>query len=327
MTDGEEETIVDGPDTERQAGAGAVANRRGTPLAANKPRDPSKPFLMTDGEEETVVDGLSVAPGTGMMFQPGDLVDGQFEVMRPIGRGGMGVVYEVTDRLTQQHLALKLIRASILSNPKAVDRFIREAMTCRRLRHNGIVAVYDVRRSASLLFFTMEYVPGKSLRALLKEKPRLSLLEVAAILHPLCTALEYAHAYTVHRDISPENVMVCDDGAVKLLDFGLAKALDPAAALTRTRTSMGKAYYMAPEQRRDAAHVDARADIYPLGVMFFEMLTGELPVGYSKLTELRPELPGECDRLLRQTLVRAERRFREVGEECRHFPLDRVGHG
>jgi serine/threonine protein kinase len=110
-----------------------------------------------------------------------------------------------------------------------------------------------------------------------------------SILRPLCDALEYAHRFTVHRDISPENMMVLEDGSVKLLDFGIAKAKDAAAIAGVTRDGLGKAYYIAPEQRKDAAHVDARADIFSLGVTFFELLTGayQMPFGVSHVTGFR----------------------------------------
>jgi formylglycine-generating enzyme required for sulfatase activity len=262
------------------------------------------PFI-TDGGHETFVG----APDSLVEFQIGQVLAGQFEIVRALGQGGMGAVYEVADRLTRQRLALKVILPSILSNPKAVERFVQEVNTCRQLRHPGIVAVYDVRQDGPLLFFTMEYLEGKTVRQVLNTKGPLPLEEVADILRPLCYALEYAHRHTVHRDISPENIMVLNDGSVKLLDFGIAKAVDPSAASTGTRQGIGKAYYIAPEQRKDAASVDHRADIYSLGVTFFELLTGEMPMGYNQVTALRPELPSECDDLFADSVTAVEMRY------------------
>jgi hypothetical protein len=133
------------------------------------------------------------------------------------------------------------------------------------------------------------------------------------ILSALCDALEYAHTFTVHRDISPENVMLLKDGKLKLLDFGIAKVMDTSAHTTAS-VSMGKAYYAAPEQRKDASRVDQRADIFSLGVLFFEMLTGELPVGYNRITEIMPLLPAKCDEVISRTLAPVERRYRNVAE-------------
>ena len=230
-----------------------------------------------------------------------------------LGRGGMGMVYEVHDRITKQRLALKAILPSILSKPKAVDRFVQEVNTARRLRHPGIVAVYDVRQAGPLLLFTMEYLDGKTLRQVLNERGKLPLDEAVALLEKLCDALEYAHQYTVHRDISPENVMLLPGGRVKLLDFGIAKSMDPST-YTATHMSMGKAYYMAPEQRKDAAAVDHRADIFPLGVMFFEMLTGEMPMGYSRLTDMAPDVPADCDAVIAKSIVPVTQRYNTVSE-------------
>ena len=267
------------------------------------------PFEITEGDHETFVG----ASDSAAEFQPGSVIADQFEVVRVLGRGGMGMVYEVTDRVTKQRLALKAILPSILSKPKAVDRFVQEVNTARRLRHPGIVAVYDVRQAGPLLLFTMEYLEGKTLREILNERGKLPLDETVALLEKLCDALEYAHQFTVHRDISPENVMLLPDGRVKLLDFGIAKSMDPST-YTATQMSMGKAYYMAPEQRKDAAAVDHRADIFPLGVMFFEMLTGEMPMGYNRLTDMAPDVPAECDEVIGKAIVPVGQRYNAVSE-------------
>ena len=233
----------------------------------------------------------------------------------------MGIVYEVKDRLTGDRLALKTILPVHLSNPRAVERFTREINTARQLRHPNIVAVYDVGRDGSLLFFTMEFLEGANLRALMREGGRFELEEAVAILRPLCDALEYAHQFMVHRDLSPENIMVLPDGSVKLLDFGLARVAG-RSTMTATGVPLGKAHYMSPEQRKGAARVDARTDIYALGVILFEMLTGKLPLGYRKAGDILPELPPQCDILIGRCLVPARRRvatvraFRQALEQC-----------
>lgn len=267
------------------------------------------PFELTDGASATIAE----APDTVAEFSPGEVIADQFDVKRVIGRGGMGLVYEVGDRITQQRLALKTILPSVLANEKAVKRFVQEVNTARRLRHPNIVAVYDVGQAGPLLYYTMEYLEGQSLRDILNQRGKLAFRDAVALMHPLCLALEHAHQFTVHRDISPENVMVLRSGKVRLLDFGIAKALDPGT-LTATETSMGKAYYMAPEQRKDAAHVDARADIYSLGVMLFEMLTGEMPMGINRVTALCPDLPTECDELIAKALAPLDQRYKTTGE-------------
>jgi serine/threonine protein kinase len=139
-------------------------------------------------------------------------------------------------------------------------------------------------------------------------------LETAvALLRQLCDALEYAHRFLVHRDLSPENLMVLPNGDVKLLDFGLARTAGQAT-VTATGVTLGKAHYMSPEQRKDAARVDARTDLYALGVMFFEMLTGQLPLGVKTAVDLNPELPVGCDVLIGHCLAPLEDRIKTVGE-------------
>ena len=252
------------------------------------------------------------APDTAPLLRAGQVIGGQFEVVRVLGRGGMGVVYESTNRLTSERVALKTILPFHLANPKAVQRFIEEIHAARRLRHPSIVAVFDVGQQAenpsASLFFTMEFLEGLSLRRLIQKRKQLGLEETVTILAPLCDALEYAHQFMVHRDLSPDNVMVLEDGAVKLLDFGLARMAD-RATMTATGAALGKAHYMSPEQRKSAAHVDQRTDIYALGVMLYEMLTGKLPHGFDRLADLRPDLPPEVDQLVGHCLASVEKRI------------------
>jgi serine/threonine protein kinase len=225
----------------------------------------------------------------------------------------MGVVYEVKNRLTGERLALKMILPEFGSNPNAARRFLQEVHTARRLRHPYIITIQDVGKDGDSLFFTMEYLRGMALRNFMRERGRLPLDVAAPILRQLCDALEYAHQLMVHRDLSPENVMVLPDGSIKLLDFGLARMVD-RDTMTVTGAALGKAYYMSPEQRKDSAHVDARTDIYALGVMLFEMLTGEFPFGHQRLRDLRPDVPAACDELIARCLAPVDQRLKTAAE-------------
>lgn len=230
-------------------------------------------------------------------FQKGDRIAGRYEVVRVLGRGGMGVVYLVRDEETGAELALKTMLPQYVTHQRAVDRFSREVQVVRQLDHPAIVKVLDAQRMDSLIFYTMEYVRGKSLRRLLDERKRLGLGSTVRVLALLAHTLEYAHqANIIHRDLSPENVMVLADGSIKLLDFGLAKLTDAQVAFTMVGTSLGKKEYNAPEQRANAAEVDARADIYSMGVMFFELLAGQRPKPGESLTDFVPELPAAAQR-------------------------------
>lgn len=147
----------------------------------------------------------------------------------------------------------------------------------------------------------MEYVEGKSLRQSLQERGRFQMKTVVRILSLVADALEHAHRFTIHRDLSPENIMLVPDGSVRLLDFGLAKLDDNYKDLTSVGTNLGRIEYMAPEQQINASTVDVRADIYPLGIMFFELLVGRRPKFNEKITDLCPELPCEAIEFMRKT--------------------------
>ncbi len=231
------------------------------------------------------------------------IIAGRYEVLKPLGRGGMGKVFLVLDHQTGQKLALKLMRAQYQHNPKAIARFLREVEAVSKLNHPCIVKIFDAKMDGEQMYYTMEYVDGISVREWLMKKGPLSFGNTVRILALVADALEHAHKVTVHRDISPDNVMVCRDGSVRLLDFGLAKLKDASSALTMVGANLGKMQYCAPEQLRNAAGVDKRADIYPLGVMFFEMLVGRRPKPGDKFSSLRPDLPKQCDDFLKKAMA------------------------
>ncbi|MFO7973975.1 MAG: bifunctional serine/threonine-protein kinase/formylglycine-generating enzyme family protein, partial [Candidatus Hydrogenedentota bacterium] len=283
---------------------------------ASKPERPEKPgpppsdfhISPSDGELDTyrVEQRLSqfVSSGTelppelveeqkSVLLQPGDMVADRFEVVKQLGFGGMGAVYHVKDRITKQSRALKVMLSSLLESEGAQERFVSEVTISQKLAHEGVVRVYDIGEDPSrgIRFFTMELVEGKTLNRLLKERGgKLPLDEALDIVRQLCDALEYAHRYTVHRDLKPQNVMVRPDGSVKVLDFGLAKLMSPGR-MTRSSMALGTAYYQAPEQSVHLSELDQRADIYSVGVILYQMLTGEIPVGRVKApSELNSEV-------------------------------------
>jgi serine/threonine-protein kinase len=247
--------------------------------------------------------GLEVKQKLLKGLTPGDVVGDRYQVERFIGRGGMGMVYLVHDRKEDRNVALKTLLPQYVENENAVKRFVREVELVKRLNHPGIVKIYEAWRLEDILMYTMEYIEGKSLRHFMTERKRLGLGSTVRVLSLLCHALEHAHKVTIHRDLSPENVMVLTDHSIRLLDFGLAKLSNNEGAFTRVGISLGKMQYMAPEQRANATNVDQRADVYSLGVMFYEMLSGQLPKGFQRVTELAPGLPPECDALLEKALA------------------------
>lgn len=246
-------------------------------------------------------------------FARGELFGDRYIIQGKIGRGGMGSVFLALDKKTGRQVALKTLHKRYADNRSAIARFIREIATVRQLNHPGIVKILDAQKLDDMFFYTMEYVEGKSLRSLLQLRQKLEFPSVVRILCLVADALSHAHTITIHRDLSPENIMVVRDGTIRLLDFGLAKLEDGFKDLTVTGVDLGKVQYMAPEQQVNAGKVDCRADLYPLGVMFFELLTGRAPQEGRKLTELRPDLPPEADVFLEKAMARdPDQRFQSA---------------
>ncbi|GAA5129040.1 protein kinase [Luteolibacter yonseiensis] len=220
------------------------------------------------------------------------------EVLELVGRGGMGAVYKARQTELDRVVALKILPSDIARDPAFSERFSREARALAKLNHPGIVSLFEFGRSGDLFFFLMEFVDGVTLRQLLMGE-RLSAREALTIVPRICDALQYAHDRgIVHRDIKPENILLDRQGNVKIADFGLVKLVDPESsrmsppsgdvesgsrlraeipAYTEAGKLMGTPAYMAPEQIDHPSGVDHRADIYALGVIFYQMLTGELP--------------------------------------------------
>jgi serine/threonine protein kinase len=222
-----------------------------------------------------------------------------YELLELIGRGGMGEVYRARQLSLGREVAVKVLAGELAGDPELVRRFAKEAAALAALAHPGIVQVIDRGPSApeGLVFYAMELCEGESLREMLGRGP-LALPKAAALVGQVAEAMGHAHARgVVHRDLKPENVLVDAAGRAKVVDFGLAgvRSERPELALTRPATAMGTAHYMAPEQLRDARGVDARADVYSLGVMLYECLTGELPAGRFQLPSGR--VPGLSSRL------------------------------
>ncbi|HEU4339243.1 MAG TPA: serine/threonine-protein kinase, partial [Planctomycetota bacterium] len=203
------------------------------------------------------------------------------EVVELLGAGGMGVVYKARQPGLDRFVALKVLSPKLTSDVEFIARFNREAKAMAALSHNGIVQVFDYGQEADLCYLVMEYVDGLSLRQLMKER-RLSPDAALKVVPKICEALGYAHSKgVIHRDIKPENILLDREGRLKIADFGLARVVAPdgaGAQVTNTNVVMGTPGYMAPEQYQ-SMKVDHRADIYSLGAVFYEMLTGEVPIG------------------------------------------------
>jgi tRNA A-37 threonylcarbamoyl transferase component Bud32 len=282
----------------------------GLPTGANMEKAPS-----TDSNgPENEPNGISPP-------DPEELADKfpQLEILEFLGSGGMGAVYKARQKQLNRVVALKILPPETDRAEAFAERFMREAQSLARLSHPGIVAVHDFGQTPDGLYFLlMEFIDGTDLRNVIRSG-RLKPAEALLIVPQICEALHYAHEEgIVHRDIKPENILLDKKGRVKIADFGLAKLLDrPAAAptLTGPLERMGTPHYMAPEQVTGAHDVDHRADIYSLGVVFYEMLTGQLPLGQFQPPSQKVHVDVRLDKVVLKTLAHEpERRYQHADE-------------
>ena len=249
----------------------------------------------------------------------GQLLDGRYRVGARLARGGMGTVYAALDTRLERPVALKVMNPALADDDDFVARFIREARSAARLSHPNVVAVYDQGSDQGVVYLAMEYVEGRTLRDVLRERGRLTPREAFTVLEPVLAALGAAHhAGIVHRDVKPENVLMADDGRVKVADFGLARAMTSLGNATTHTLLMGTVAYLSPEQvERGVA--DPRSDVYATGILLFEMLTGTPPhtgetplaVAYKHVhddvpppSSRVPRLPRRIDDLVRRATAR-----------------------
>jgi predicted Ser/Thr protein kinase len=243
----------------------------------------------------------------------------QLEILGLLGAGGMGAVYRARQRGLDRLVALKILPPKFSADPAFAERFAREARTLARLNHPNIVDVYDLGQAGQLYYFLMEFVDGVSLRQMLQAH-RLTPQETLAIVPQICDALEYAHDEgIIHRDIKPENILLDQKGRVKIADFGVSKLVGAAQAVKLTQPGhvLGTLHYMAPEQFENPLAVDHRADLYSLGVVFYEMLTGELPLGRFPLPSQKAAVDARLDELVLHTLEKDPQRRCQQASEVR----------
>ena len=227
-------------------------------------------------------------PGVGLQdveqisLEKGTILLDRYEIKAFIANGGMGAVYRAYDKNRDEDIAIKVMLPHLVENDNAKTRFLDEARLSSQLSHPNIVNVFDVQQTGDLCFITMELLEGQDLRDLIEARKAVrqafTLDEALEIITPLCEALDYAHDITVHRDIKPENIFLTEEGKYKLMDFGLARVMN-AKQRSSSGVASGTAYYMAPEQLKGAKDIDSRADQYALGVLVYELLSGEVPAG------------------------------------------------
>jgi serine/threonine protein kinase len=250
----------------------------------------------------------------------------QLEILEFIGQGGMGAVYRARQKQLDRMVALKILPPEVATGPGFAERFTREARALAKLNHPHIVTLYEFGQTDGLFYFLMEFVDGVNLRQLLNAS-RMAAKEALAIVPQICDALQFAHEKgIVHRDIKPENILLNKAGQVKIADFGVAKIIGQTQAessesapssneLTEAGSVLGTPSYMAPEQISHPLEVDHRADIYSLGVVFYQMLTGELPVANLVPPSTKVQMDVRLDEVVLRALEKKpELRFQQISE-------------
>ena len=301
----------------------------GAPLAADAPEGLCPRCLLAlNLAKQTEGTAAEVGPGGTQVVppkqEPPPPVDEiarhfpQLEILESLGRGGMGVVYKARQPRLNRFVALKILAREKEKDQRFADRFTREAQALARLNHPNIVTVYDFGETDGLYYLLMEFVDGMNLRQLLQTR-KLAPEEALTIVPPICEALQYAHQQgIVHRDIKPENILMDKQGRVKIADFGIAKLLGEDGkreALTAEQQIIGTPHYMAPEQVERPSIVDHRADIFSLGVVFYEMLTGELPLGKFSPPSRMVKMDVRLDEVVLHALEKEpDRRYQQVGQ-------------
>ncbi|GIX05254.1 MAG: hypothetical protein KatS3mg114_1123 [Planctomycetaceae bacterium] len=262
---------------------------------------------------------------------------GDFKLIRKLGQGGMGEVFLAHQISLDRPAALKVLAKHLLTRPDSVQRFYREARAMAKVDHPHAVRVYAIDQVEGTHYVAMEYVDGQSMQKWIDQLGQLSIGDALHVVLRCAEALEAAHQMNlVHRDIKPDNIMVTRRGMVKLSDFGLAKALDDEdMQMTQSGMGLGTPYYMAPEQARNAKHVDGRCDIYALGVTLYYFLTGKLPFmgnsaievikakeqgRYPSARKLNPHVPEKLDLIIDKMMaVKPEQRFKDITEVINHL--------
>jgi eukaryotic-like serine/threonine-protein kinase len=242
-------------------------------MAASPHDDATMPLGQTEGWSQPA----SPFPASTAPLLPRSLLGKRYEILALLGEGGMGAVYKAQDRELDRVVALKVIRPELAVHPEVLARFKQELILARKVTHRNVIRIFDLGEAAGTKFITMDFVDGQDLKGLIKKKGKLSFEEIVPIIKQVCLALEAAHTEgVVHRDLKPQNIMVDQQGKVYVMDFGIARSVEAGAGMTQTGMLVGTPEYMSPEQVR-GEHVDLRSDIFALGLILYELLTGQMP--------------------------------------------------
>ena len=263
------------------------------------------------------------------MIIKGTKINNRYSIIRTLGEGGMANVYLAYDTILDRNVAVKVLRGDLATDEKFVRRFQREALSASNLYHPNIVQIYDFDSEDGQYYIVMEYVEGKTLKQLLKRRGSLTITEVIDIMSQITDGMAHAHdSYIIHRDIKPQNIMILDNGMIKITDFGIAMALN-STQLTQTNSVMGSVHYLPPEQAAGKGST-IRSDIYSMGILMYELLTGQVPYKGDNAVEIAlkhlkeplpsirkilPELPQSIENIiLKATAKNPQNRYKDARE-------------
>jgi tetratricopeptide (TPR) repeat protein/predicted Ser/Thr protein kinase len=318
------------------AAAAVRCARCDTPFDANRAEMNSGETLATN-PSEVVSKGRSEAGSKNFLtatvaLSPGTVLGTRYEILELLGKGGMGAVYKANDRELDRLVALKVIRSELASNPQTLHRFKQELILARKVTHKNVIRIFDLGEAEGIKFITMEYIAGQDLGSLVKQRGKLSVEEGVSIIEQVCVALEAAHAEgVVHRDLKPQNIMFDAHGKVFVMDFGIAWSTE-TAGMTMTGAIVGTPDYMSPEQVR-GEHLDARSDLFTLGVIFYQLLTGDIPykaetlqAAMFKRTKERPRPLLQVDPSLPRFLCEIATKCLEIDPQLRYQSAHEIIH-
>jgi eukaryotic-like serine/threonine-protein kinase len=287
------------------------------------------------GWSTPVAEGI-VGDAYAVQLSPGTSIGSRYEIVRLLGQGGMGAVYQAHDRELDRQVAIKVIRADMAANPQILRRFKQELILARQITHKNVIRIFDLGEADGIKFITMEYIEGESLQSVVRRRKKLEPAEAANIVAQVCRALEAAHAENViHRDLKPQNIMLDKSGRAYVMDFGIARST-LGAGMTQTGALIGTPDYMSPEQAK-GLKLDARSDLFSVGIIFYELLSGKVPFDADTtmgklwkrtnepavaLGELDKAIPHELSEIVRKCLeIDPQKRFASAAELLQRVEL------
>ena len=307
-------------------------------VAVSSPNDETVGVAAASPEDATlaVAEGWShpspAAPVSLSPLLPRSFLGTRYEILSLLGEGGMGAVYKARDRELDRIVALKVIRPEMAAHPEVLSRFKQELILARKVTHRNVIRIFDLGEVGGTKFITMDYVEGQDLKGLVKTKGRLQVEEIVQIVKQVCLALEAAHTEgVVHRDLKPQNIMVDRQGKVYVMDFGIARSVEPGG-MTQTGMLVGTPEYMSPEQVR-GEHVGPQSDIFALGLILYELLTGKMPfdaptaqASMFKRTKEPARLAAQVDPNVPPFLSEVTRKCLEIDPQRRYLSTRDIAH-